>query len=158
MKTYIGTKIIRATPMTRLSYNGWRGWTVPENENPEDDGYLVEYTDGGKPNHPAFAGYVSWSPKEQFENAYQEINGMSFGVAVEALKLGERVARSSWAGKNVCIRYVPASTEPTNVVAVSTEGTRVDFSAHLVIDFPDGLTAFWSPGMEDVLADDWELL
>lgn len=31
---------------------------------------MVEYTDGGKPNVEAAAGYVSWSPKGVFEKAY----------------------------------------------------------------------------------------
>lgn len=31
--TYIGTKIIGATPMSRLAYNVYRGWDLPANEN-----------------------------------------------------------------------------------------------------------------------------
>ena len=72
MKRYIGTKVINATPMTRLAYNQFRGWALPANENGEDAGYLVEYTDGGSRNTETYAGYVSWSPKEQFEGAYRE--------------------------------------------------------------------------------------
>lgn len=68
---YIGTKIIAAEPMTRAAYNLFRGWTLPADENGADAGYLVEYLDGGKPNVPGRAGYVSWSPKEQFDNAYR---------------------------------------------------------------------------------------
>jgi hypothetical protein len=29
VKTYIGTKIINAMPMSRASYNALRGWTLP---------------------------------------------------------------------------------------------------------------------------------
>lgn len=36
MKQYIGTKIIKAKPMTRGEYNIHRGWKIPENENPAD--------------------------------------------------------------------------------------------------------------------------
>lgn len=46
MKQYIGTKIIKAKPMTRGEYNKLREWEIPENENPADEGYLVEYSDG----------------------------------------------------------------------------------------------------------------
>ena len=70
-KTYIGTKKILATPMNRKEYNDYRGWEVPEDENPDDEGYLVEYVDGGKSNHPDHAGYISWSPKDVFERAYR---------------------------------------------------------------------------------------
>ncbi len=72
MKRYIGTKTINAKPMTRANYNALRGWVLPTVESGADDGYLVEYTDGGTPNHPDFSGYISWSPKAQFEAAYRE--------------------------------------------------------------------------------------
>lgn len=67
---YIGTKIVLAIAMNRLAYNAYRGWTLPADENGEDEGYLVEYTDGGAPNHAAHAGYISWSPKAQFDGGY----------------------------------------------------------------------------------------
>jgi hypothetical protein len=73
MKTYIGTKEIEATPMNRLEYNKYRGWELPADENGEDEGYLVEYA-GDASNHPNHKGYISWSPKEQFENAHIEAN------------------------------------------------------------------------------------
>ena len=40
MHKYIGTKLTEAEPMTRGDYNKYRGWTIPRNENPEDEGYL----------------------------------------------------------------------------------------------------------------------
>lgn len=82
---YIGTKLINAEPMTRAEYNAFRGWELPADENGDDEGYLVEYLDGGKPNTDMYAGYVSWSPKEQFENAYRKTSGLPFGLAVEAM-------------------------------------------------------------------------
>jgi len=57
-------------PMTRGEYNNYRDWAIPSDEDPSDQGYLVEYTDGGKPNHSDHQGYISWSPKDQFDNAY----------------------------------------------------------------------------------------
>lgn len=70
IKKYIGIKEILAKPMTRLEYNDYRGWELPTNEDGADEGYLVEYLDGGKPNHPNHVGYISWSPKAVFERAY----------------------------------------------------------------------------------------
>lgn len=64
MKTYIGTKIIQAEPRTRGAYNELRGWTPPEGEDQSVDGYVVQHPDG----------YVSWSPKAQFESAYLYIH------------------------------------------------------------------------------------
>lgn len=69
---YTCHKQVFAKPMTRGEYNDLRGWIAPPNENREDAGYLVEYTDGGKPNHEDFTGYISWSPKDVFEQGYTE--------------------------------------------------------------------------------------
>lgn len=71
MRRYVGTKIINAKPMTRLEYNDFRGWQLPNDENGDDAGYLVEYADGQRPNVDGFAGYVSWSPADVFERAYR---------------------------------------------------------------------------------------
>jgi len=73
MKTYIGTKVLKATPMNRQEYNDYRGWNLPANENGADEGMLVEYIDGGKPNDSRHTGYISWSPTDVFNNAYMEI-------------------------------------------------------------------------------------
>ena len=67
-------KTVTATPMNRLDYNTYRGWQLPEDEDGTDDGYLVEYMDGGKANHPDHKGYISWSPKEQFDNGYTQVD------------------------------------------------------------------------------------
>lgn len=96
--TYVGTKVVRGVPMNLGTYNAVRGWTIPENEDPETPGYLVEYTDGGKPNVEGFAGYISWSPKDVFEKAYTvgaEPRKTTFveRMKVEAEELGERLTK-----------------------------------------------------------------
>ena len=63
MNRYIGTKAINAKPMSRQAYNDLRGWAVPADENPADDGYMVIYPDG----------YRSWSPNDQFEKYYMKV-------------------------------------------------------------------------------------
>jgi hypothetical protein len=60
MKDFIGTKKLKATQMTLGAYNEKRGWKIPENEDPNKEGYFVQYSDD----------YVSWSPKEVFEQSY----------------------------------------------------------------------------------------
>lgn len=72
-KLYEGTKRLHATPMNRGDYNAYRGWQVPADEDPADEGYLVEYVDGGKPNDSRHAGYISWSPKDVFERSYKPV-------------------------------------------------------------------------------------
>ncbi len=80
-EVYIGTKVIHAKPMHRLYYNDLRGWEVPDDENPLDEGYIVEYTDGGQANVSGFDGYVSWSPKDVFEKSYKAVVDNPPGVA-----------------------------------------------------------------------------
>jgi hypothetical protein len=70
LKQYICSKLVNAKPMTRSEYNDFRGWTLPADEDGADEGYLVEYIDGGKANTTAYDGYVSWSPKDVFERGY----------------------------------------------------------------------------------------
>lgn len=72
-KIYVGTKVIYAVEMNRLEYNQLRGWELPSNANGDDEGYLVQYADGGKANVFGFGGYISWSPRDVFEKAYQQV-------------------------------------------------------------------------------------
>ena len=51
MQRYVCHKEVNAKPMTRKEYNDLRGWVVPPDEDQNDDGYLVEYIDGGQANH-----------------------------------------------------------------------------------------------------------
>lgn len=73
MARYVGTKIIDARPMTRAVYNQFRGWALPADEDGEEEGYLVHYTDGGKPNVEGYPGYVSWTPAFAFDQAYRPL-------------------------------------------------------------------------------------
>lgn len=68
---FVGTKRVMPFAMTRAQWCAFRGWEVPADENGDDAGFMVEYMDGGKPNHPGFKGYISWSPADVFVNAYQ---------------------------------------------------------------------------------------
>lgn len=64
MNKYIGTKLIEAKPMNLGDYNKFKGWTIPEDEEPKREGYLVKYSDD----------YISWSPKEIFEKSYLKVD------------------------------------------------------------------------------------
>ena len=173
MNTYIGTKIIRAKPMNRLAYNVLRGWTVPDDENPADEGYLVEYVDGGKANVPGFDGYVSWSPKDVFERAYRLASQMSFGDALVALKAGQKVARSGWNGKGMWLslscdesRMVHADhfwsknnaefarQQPNSTAEVLPSITMKTINAHGRVAILMG----WLASQTDMLSDDWQIV
>lgn len=158
MIKYIGTKQIAATPMTRAEYNSLRGWMTPPDEVASDQGYLVEYLDGGKGNHPDFAGYISWSPKEPFEKAYRETHGMTFGAAVEAMKIGLKVARAGWNGSGMFAYYSPATIRPAQAAAAVAhwgEGGPIPHRAFMALKTVQGDVAAWSPSGSDALAEDW---
>ena len=63
VKNYIGCKIIKAEPMSNEDFLKERGqWK--ENQETMGDGYKVYYADD----------YISWSPKNVFEEAYRLIS------------------------------------------------------------------------------------
>lgn len=153
MNQYIGVKLINAKPMNRLAYNQLRGWEVPVDENPDDEGFLVEYLDGGKPNHKDFEGYISWSPKDVFERAYGPTTGMTFGLALEALKKGQKVSRKGWNGKGQWLYMIPASHWET------TRGLELlDGRPWIGIKTVDDKFMPWVASQSDMLVTDWEIV
>lgn len=174
MNQYIGTKLVQARPMNRAEYNAYRGWELPANENGADEGYLVEYTDGGKPNDARHAGYISWSPKEQFEGAYRTTSGLTFGLAIEAMKKGRKVTRAGWNGKGMWLslsgsldgRLVPAhafwSENNANYAAQQPDGhamvlpciTMKTVNAH----GREAILMGWLASQTDMLSEDWMVL
>ena len=161
MNTYIGTKLINAKPMTRQQYNDFRGWPLPEDENGDDAGFLVEYIDGGKANTKQYSGYVSWSPDEVFNNSYRAIDSMTFGLAVEALKKGHKVARSGWNGKGMFIFLVPGSTFNVNrppLLGIYPEGTEINYCPHIDMKTADNKVVPWLASQTDVMAEDWSII
>jgi hypothetical protein len=108
---YLGSKLIKAMPMTRQEYNDYRDWQLPEDEKhlANEPGYLVEYLDGGRANDDRHEGYISWSPQNVFDNSYKPVTGMSFGMAVEAMKQGFKCAREGWNGKGMWVIFNPGS-------------------------------------------------
>lgn len=157
MKNYYGIKNINAQPMNRADYNELRGWELPEDENGSDEGYLVEYPDSDS-NTTHFDGYISWSPKEVFESAYQPNDRMSFSCALQALKQGHKVARSGWNGKAMFIFLVKGSTFEVNrppLLGIYPEGTKVDYHAHIDMKTADNMIVPWLCSQTDMLANDW---
>jgi hypothetical protein len=116
MTPYIGTKLLNAEPMALGEYNTLQGWSLPEGQDPDTEGYLVEYVGGGKPNHKDFNGFISWSPKDVFEASYQKSGSMSFGHAIEMMKLGCKVSRKGWNGKGMWVIYNPGSQGQTHAM------------------------------------------
>lgn len=160
MKVYCGTKIVKATPYSRLEYNNFRGWEPPSDEDGSDEGYLVEYLDGGKANTEAYAGYVSWSPKDVFERAYRPTAGMTFGQAIEAMKLGQCVARAGWNGKGMFLYLIKGSDLQSGLKYGFGELIcEPEFVSTICMKTADNkLVAGWLASQTDMLAEDWYIV
>jgi len=113
MNKYIGIKLIEAEPQVK----------------DKQEGYKVVYSDG----------YVSWSPKAVFEAAYISNQAMSFGFALEAMKLDKLVTRPSFE-KGVSIKLVDSGN--CFIYVKQTSNERED----------------WFPEMEDIFANDWRVV
>lgn len=132
MQKYIGTKVIHAEPSYSTSDNPPLG----------AHGYKVMYSDG----------YISWSPKQAFEDAYRLCSEMNFGLALEALKKGFKVARTGWNGKGMWLELQRPDAHSKMTLpyvylnypadAQNTPGARVP----------------WLASQTDMLADDWMLV
>lgn len=139
-------KQVHARPMTRGEYNEFRGWVIPANENPADEGLLVVY-DRGTPDE-----YVSWSPRGVFERGYAELAegaGMGYGAALAAMQRGERVTRRGWNGSGMY-----AWLEPESEFQMPS-GDMLPMRPHYCLKTAQGDVAAWTPSTSDTLAEDW---
>ena len=149
MKRYIGTKIIEAEPAYKVDGKTVQptDWPVPEGSKAEE-GYAVRYPDG----------YMSWSPKEVFEEAYRQTDAMPFGLAIEAAKKGKRISRAGWNGKG---QYVELAT---GIGYVGPDGKTVN-AEHAAIGNKafafvgtSGVQMGWLASQADMLAEDWQIV
>ena len=151
MERFIGTKIVYAEPMTRGEYNLFRGWQIPADENPDDPGYKVVYSDD----------YVSWSPAAAFDEAYRRADGMPFGLALEAVKKGAKVARRGWNGKDmfICNGIVEQFATGADISSVVGEDGAVETLPFLMMKTADNKMCIgWLASQTDMLADDWYIV
>lgn len=142
-QAYYGTKLVTAS-----RHDGERMDLDPDHALP---GYYVRYA----------GGYVSWSPKDVFEAAYQPIDAMSFGHAIAAMKAGDRVARAGWNGKGMFLFLVAGSVFKVNrppLLDIYPEGTEINYHAHIDMKTADGMVVPWLASQTDMLADDWMIV
>ncbi len=69
-KLYVGCKIIGAYPLSECNFLRLEKGEDVSNRD-DRHGYVVKYPDG----------YVSWSPKAVFENAYREVTASEKSLA-----------------------------------------------------------------------------
>ncbi|MCB7039565.1 DUF2829 domain-containing protein [Flavonifractor sp. DFI.6.63] len=154
MKQYIGTKIIEAEPAYRCM-DGHGHITITDdlpvafpNFPSVEDGYRVRYADG----------YVSWSPKEAFEEAYRPTDAMNFGLAIEAAKRGAKIARRGWNGKGQYVELASAISYVTpGGETVNAEHEAIGNRAFAFVG-SSGVQMGWLASQADMLADDWHIV
>lgn len=140
---YIGVKIVKALPMTREQFEAKHGRNVGGDQFGE--GFEVVYE----------GGYHAWSPKDVFQAAYRSIGSMTFGLAIEALKLGKKVARSGWNGKGIHIELqVPDAHSKMShpYIFIDTTGLQTENP-----DAPKSRVP-WLASQTDMLAEDWQIV
>lgn len=159
MKQYIGTKMIQAEPAYRVDLGyGQYGFASVGDVIPAgamiEAGYRVIYEDG----------YKSWSPKAAFEKAYRLTDGMSFGLAIEAAKMGKKIARAGWNGKGMWVIYrtgypdgIPCNKNTADAVGIP-EGTLFKVRPYLQMKCVDDSFQMWLASQTDMLADDWYIV
>ena len=156
MKLYIGTKQVAAEPAERItnpaghvSYRKEGANGPTETGSKIEAGYKVRYADG----------YESWSPKEVFEEAYRETDGLNFGLALEAAKAGYRIARRGWNGQRM---YVFLAKEPdfhTEADLSEFDDAWVESGDCLGLRTAQGsLQLGWLASQTDMLSDDWYIV
>ena len=153
-KQYLGFKVVFGTPMNRLEYNTLRGWTLPSDENGDDEGIYTEHE----------GGHITWSPKEVFEEAYDDIQSeFGFDSAIFLLKKGHKLARKGWNGKDMWISVSKGSVieaakfwNPHNARFAKEQGGSAEVLDSITMKTADGkILMGWLASMSDMLADDW---
>jgi hypothetical protein len=107
-------------------------------------------------------------PKTVFENKYLLVveeegeaptSGFAFGLAVGALKLGKKLARTGWNGKGMYLYHVPANSYPAQTDAARAEfGDLVPYGAYIAMKTAQNNVVPWLASQTDVLAEDWEVV
>lgn len=85
MQQFTGRKTIKAAPMTLGEYNKLQNWTLPDDQDPETSGYLVEYQDFPTEKKNAIGNFLhlSWSPAHVFEESYKPSGSFTERLIIE---------------------------------------------------------------------------
>ena len=156
MQTYIRTHIVEAEPMTRGEHLKSKGLTlIPGTGNEADEGYFIQYPDG----------YKSWCPKASFEKSARPIDGMTFGQAIEAMKMGKKVARKGWNGKGMYLWLLPAAEvkrewckDARLLEAFGDSDTLSCLGSIRMFTADKKVLTGWLASQTDMLSEDWNIV
>lgn len=86
---------------------------------------------------------------------------MNFSDALSKIKVGHRLARAGWNGKDMYIFLVAGSVFKVNrepLLSIMGEGTEVQYHAHIDMKTAQGYVVPWLASQADLLAEDWEIV
>ena len=90
--------------------------------------------------------------------------GMTFGEAIQLAKMGKRIARKGWNGKNMSVAYQKGYPDgiPCNENTAKAWGMEVGelfkCRPYLQLRCSDGSFQMWTASQSDILADDWYIV
>jgi len=157
----IGVKLVDLKEMSWAEFQTLAAETQRPKRPDDAPGYHIRYEDG----------YCSWSPQAVADAAYRSCDAMTFGLALEAIKQGHKVARRGWNGANMFIVFMSGMQLPP----YNTQGTerKVNDRTAKWIGKDQALNCQpyiamynaqkqWIPGwvasQSDMLSDDWYLV
>ena len=118
MKTYVGTKTVKAMPMNELAAVE-KGYARENEDNHEwREGYHVQYT------NPDGSIYNSWSPKSVFEKAYRAAETPADRIKIELEELNTRFVK----GIEFLANESYALIQPTKVLLSAQVETEREYS------------------------------
>ena len=89
---------------------------------------------------------------------------MNFGLALEAAKMGKRIARRGWNGKGMSVAYqkgypdgIPCNKNTAEAWGME-EGELFKCNPYLQMRCADGSFQMWTASQSDILADDWYIV
>lgn len=92
----------------------------------------------------------------------EEGDEFDFGSAIYLLKMGKKVMRAGWNGKDMFLYYVPAASYPMQRNNLETMGgifpdDMVPYGAYIAMKTAQDNVVPWLASQTDVLAEDWQL-
>jgi len=127
--------------------------------DPADEGYVITYRKG-KTNE-----YVSWCPKAEFEEVSRPVDGMTYGMAIEAMKRGKKVARRGWNGKGMYLWLLPATDvkrewcrDQRLIEAMGDRDTLPCLGSIRMFTATKEVLTGWLASQTDNLSEDWVIV
>lgn len=151
-RKYVRMHIVKAVEMTRHQFCDIK---KTEKVGEDERGYFVIYPDG----------YESWCPKKQFEDAGRPCDGMTFGMAIEAMKRGKKVCRAGWNGKGMYLWLLPEAEvkrewckDQMLIAAMGDRDALPCLGSIRMFTADKKVLTGWLASQTDILAEDWQIV